>query len=133
MAVIDVVSDPGRDERGHTVSIVVVTRVPAGTLGAVPVEQTPEHMPFGHTTIARSALVRLGERLLTDPSTTHAMLGEETTQVDARALLNVCGPISVEAARKRLDRSTLYRRTDTVRKPVPTGRPGYVYRFASAH
>lgn len=131
IAVVDVVSDPERDERGHTVSIIVVARVPAGVTGAVPVEQIPDDMPFGHTAIARSALLRLGERLLTDPSTTYAMLGEETTQVDVRALLNACGPVNVEAARKRLDRSTLYRRTEKLRKPVPTGRPGYVYRYVS--
>ncbi len=129
VAVVDVVSDPGRDERGHTVSIVVVGRVPADVAGTVPVAQIPDAMPFGHTTIARSAIQRLSERLLTDPSTTHAMLGDETTQIHVRALLNVCRPINVEAARKRLDRSSLYRRTDEMRKPAPTGRPGYVYRF----
>ncbi|MGC7255688.1 NUDIX hydrolase, partial [Mycobacteroides abscessus subsp. massiliense] len=41
VAVVDVISDPDRDERGHTVSIVVVARVPAEATGAVPVIQIP--------------------------------------------------------------------------------------------
>jgi len=129
VAVVDVVSDPDRDERGHTVSIVVMARVPATAAGAVPVEQMPEAMPFGHTAIARSAIVRLGERLLVDQDTTFAMLGNETTLAQVRAILSVCGPITAGAARKRLDRSPLYRRTGELRKPEPTGRPGHVYRF----
>ncbi|AMU26565.1 ADP-ribose pyrophosphatase [Mycobacteroides abscessus] len=129
IAVVDVVSDPDRDERGHTVSIVVVARVPAEVRGAVPVTQMPEAMPFGHTAIARSAILRLGERLLVDPDTTRAMLGDETTLAQVRALLGVCGPTTAGAARKRLDRSPLYRRTEELRKPAPTGRPGHVYRF----
>lgn len=129
IAVVDVVSDPDRDERGHTVSIVVVARVPAEVRGAVPVTQMPEAMPFGHTAIARSAILRLRERLLVDPDTTRAMLGDETTLAQVRALLGVCGPTTAGAARKRLDRSPLYRRTEELRKPAPTGRPGHVYRF----
>lgn len=129
IAVVDVVSDPDRDERGHTVSIVVVARVPAEVRGAVPVTQMPEAMPFGHTAIARSAILRLGERLLVDPDTTRAMLGDETTLAQVRALLGVCGPTTAGAARQRLDRSPLYRRTEELRKPAPTGRPGHVYRF----
>lgn len=130
VAVVDVVSDPGRDERGHTVSIVVVARVDAQAPGAVSVTQIPEAMPFGHTAIARTAILRLGERLLVDPDTTHAMLGDETTLAQVRALLSVTSPTTAGAARKRLDRSALYRRTDELRKPAPTGRPGHVYRFA---
>lgn len=130
VAVVDVVSDPDRDERGHTVSIVVVARVPAHVAGAIPLTQIPEAMPFGHTAIARSAILRLGERLLVDPDTTRAMLGDETTLAQVRALLSVTGPATAGAARKRLDRSPLYRRTDELRQPAPTGRPGHVYRFA---
>ncbi|SIM05027.1 NUDIX hydrolase [Mycobacteroides abscessus subsp. abscessus] len=130
VAVVDVVSDPDRDERGHTVSIVVVARVPADAAGAIPLTQIPEAMPFGHTAIARSAILRLGERLLVDPDTTRAMLGDETTLAQVRALLSVTGPTTAGAARKRLDRSLLYRRTDELRQPAPTGRPGHVYRFA---
>ncbi|OHU31661.1 DNA mismatch repair protein MutT [Mycobacteroides franklinii] len=129
VAVVDVVSDPGRDERGHTVSIIVVGRVPAAVSCAVPLAQIPPGMPFGHTTIAASAIRRLGERLLVDPDTTHAMLGDETTLAQVRALLSVTGPTTGDAARKRLDRSPLYFRTEELRKPTPTGRPGHVYQF----
>ncbi|SIH36022.1 NUDIX hydrolase [Mycobacteroides abscessus subsp. abscessus] len=129
VVVVSVVSDPGRDERGHTVSIVVLTRVPAGVLSAVPVTQIPDKMPFGHTAMVRTALQRLQERLLVDPETSLAMLGQETTRTQVRALLGACGPINVTTAGKRLERSPLYRRTKELRKPVPTGRPGHVYRF----
>lgn len=131
VAVVDVISDPDRDERGHTVSIVVVARAAAQAAGAVSVNQIPEAMPFSHTAIAKSAILRLGERLLVDPDTTQAMLGDETTLAQVRALLGVTAPTTAGAARKRLDRSPLYRRTDELRKPAPTGRPGHVYRFTS--
>lgn len=131
VAVVDVVSDPRRDERGHTVSIVVLARVLSAVAGAVPVAQIPDAMPFGHTVIARSAIQRLGERLLVDPDTTHALLGDEATLAQVRALLDVIGPTTAGAARKRLERSPLYRRTDELRKPEPTGRPGHVYRFTA--
>lgn len=129
VAVVSVVSDTGRDERGHTVSIVVLARVPAAVPGAVPVSQIPGQMPFGHTAMVRTALQRLQERLLVDPETSLAMLGQETTRTQVRALLSACGPINATTAGKRLDRSPLYRRTKELRKPVPTGRPGHVYHF----
>lgn len=127
VAVVDVVSDPLRDERGHTVSIVVAARVPRGTTGAVPVSAIPDAMPFQHTEIARGALARIGERLLADASTTYALLGPETTFVEVFSLLRACTSITDTAARARLDRSPLYTRTDRYRKTDGSGRPARVY------
>ncbi|WP_242460420.1 NUDIX domain-containing protein [Mycobacterium paragordonae] len=127
VAIVDVVSDPLRDERGHTVSIVVAARVAAGTGGAVPVTDIPDGMPFQHTEIARAALARIGERLLTDASTTYALLGPETTFVQTCALLRACTSITDTAARARLDRSPLFTRTDQFHKHAGSGRPARVY------
>lgn len=127
IAVLDVVSDPLRDERGHTVSIVVAARVPETTDGAVTVSELPESMPFAHTEIARSALTRIGERLLSDPSTTYALLGEETNFGEVYSVLSACMPITETAARARLDRSELYTRTDRQKKSPKAGRPARVY------
>lgn len=127
VAIVDVVSDPLRDERGHTVSIVVAARVAAGTGGAVPVTDIPDGMPFQHTEIARAALARIGERLLTDASTTYALLGPETTFVQTCALLRACTSITDTAARARLDRSPLFTRTDQFHKLAGSGRPARVY------
>lgn len=132
VTVVDVVSDPARDERGHTVSIVVAARVAAGTEGAVPVTEIPDAMPFHHSAMARSALSRIGERLLTDAGTTYALLGAETTFVEVFSLLRACTSITDTAARARLDRSPLYARTDRYRKPAGAGRPALVYRAKPA-
>jgi len=128
IVVVDVVSDPARDERGHTVSIVVAARVPAGTTGAVAVTEIPGAMPFQHTAMARAALSRIGERLLADAETTYALLGTETTFVEAYSLLRACTSITDTAARARLDRSPLYARTGRSRKPAGSGRPAHIYR-----
>lgn len=124
---VDVVSDRNRDERGHTVSVVVVLRVPSGTKGAVPVDDVPENMPFKHTDILKSGLLQLRSRVLTDPQVTYALLGEETTVQDTAALLGFLNPdISDTAARARLDRCGLYRRSAmTITRSV--GRPSHVY------
>lgn len=127
VAIVDVISNPLRDERGHTVSIVVAARVPAGTKGAVPLTEVPDGMPFQHTAIARAALARIGERLLTDANTTYALLGPQTNFVEVYSLLRACTSITDTAARARLDRSPLYARTDRSRKPAGSGRPARVY------
>ncbi|WP_241011017.1 NUDIX domain-containing protein [Mycobacterium camsae] len=128
IVVVDVVSDPARDERGHTVSIVVAARVPGGTEGAIAVAEIPDAMPFQHNAIAHAALTRIGERLLADASTTYALLGPETTFVEVYSLLRACTAITDTAARARLDRSPLYARTGRSRKPAGSGRPARVYR-----
>lgn len=127
VAIIDVISDPLRDERGHTVSIVVAARVPGGTK-AVDVTEIPDAMPFQHSEIAHAALSRIGERLLTDANTTYALLGPETTFGAVSSLLHACTSITDTAARARLERSPLYARTAQSRKPAHSGRPARVYR-----
>lgn len=133
---LDVISDPERDERGHTVSIVVAARVSgdvrSGVPGAVYLEDLPE-MPFGHTGMVHAALSRLGERLLTDPSTTYALLGNETTVWDTFALLRLSDPdITDVATRARLDRSSLYRSTNrsVQRLSGRSGRPSKIFERA---
>ncbi|WP_301124079.1 MULTISPECIES: NUDIX domain-containing protein [Mycolicibacterium] len=129
VAVLDVVSDPLRDERGHTVSIVVAVRVPSSehTAGTVTAADIPDDMPFGHTAMARTALARLGERLLTDPSTTYPLLGAETNFNEVYALLRACSDITDTAARARLERSALYRKTSRQHRSTKVGRPARVY------
>jgi 8-oxo-dGTP diphosphatase len=128
---IDVVSDPHRDERGHTVSVVVVTRVPAGLPAGVPgavfAEDVPDDMPFGHSRMLRSALNKIGERLLHDRGVTYALLGDTTTAADTFALLRACTPTNDPAARARLKRSSLYAATAETRGATG-GRGALLYR-----
>lgn len=136
-AVIDVmvVSDPERDERGHTVSIVVATRVAADAPGAVRVADVPDDMSFAHSAMLRGALDRIAARLLTDRETTYALLGRETTVTETVALVRACagdGWGSDSAIRSRLDRCGLYTpMTSTVRRH-DLGRPARVYRATMA-
>ena len=132
-AVVDVVSEPGRDERGHTVSIVVATSIaePGASTVAVPVTAIPDDMPFGHSTIARRALDVIRQRILVDAATSYAVAGARVTWPDVESLLGGLDaatghPITTaEAARKRLHRSDVYRPGD---ETVPTkGRPLRVY------
>lgn len=129
---VGVVSDPSRDERGHTVSVVVAARVPAGVSGAVLASDIPEDMPFGHTRLVRDALLTINGRLLTDPELTHALLGDETTFPRVLALLRACGPVTESAARARWGRSPLYQPTARMaaggRK---AGRPTSIYRWSA--
>lgn len=110
--VVDVVSDPNRDERGHTVSIVVAVRVPADTPGAVRVSDIPEDMPFGHARMIARAVTMIGERLFTDRELTYALLGDTTTVPYAHALCAALEPVHDSTVRSRLERSGLYNRVD---------------------
>jgi 8-oxo-dGTP diphosphatase len=127
VAVLDVVSDPHRDERGHTVSVVTALRVGGGVLGSVLPSELPD-MPFGHTAMARHALERLERQLLVDPDVTYALLGDETTYREVFSVLGACHRIGDNAARARLDRSPLYRATTKTRPSNGVGRPLRVYR-----
>lgn len=76
-----VVSDPRRDERGHTVSLVTVARVctPAADSPVVLVragEKVPPRMPFGHNAMLADAARRAYDGLLTDPGITHALVSD---------------------------------------------------------
>lgn len=79
---ITVVSDPGRDERGHTVSLVCLARVaiPAEDSGAVLVragEPLPSHMPFGHTAMLAAAARRAFDGLFTDAAVARALVSAD--------------------------------------------------------
>lgn len=74
---ICVVSDPGRDERGHTVSLVCLTRVHMPDSGAVLLragEPVPDAMPFGHASMLAAAAQRAFDGMFTDPAVAHALV-----------------------------------------------------------
>lgn len=75
---ITVVSDPGRDERGHTVSLVCLTRVHAQPdSGAVLVraeDPIPTTMPFGHGRMLAAAAGRAFDGLFTDSAVARALV-----------------------------------------------------------
>jgi 8-oxo-dGTP diphosphatase len=130
VAILDVVSDPGRDERGHTVSIVVGARIPADTPGAVRIAHVPEDMPFGHSAMIRKALDKISTGLFTDPALTYALLGEATTMTEVMALARACDPKASESTMgSRLRRCGLYEATaDRSRKhDTGAGRPALVF------
>jgi 8-oxo-dGTP diphosphatase len=130
VTVLDVVSDPGRDERGHTVSIVVGARIPAGATGAVPVDQIPADMPFGHSAMVHTALAKVSTGLFTDPAPTYALLGEATTMTEVMALVRACDPKASESTiGSRLRRCGMYEADpDRNRKrETGAGRPALVF------
>lgn len=132
VAVLGVVSDPKRDERGHTVSVLVGVRVPAGTRGAVRLADVPDGMPFGHNDILKLGVRRIRERVLTERDTTLALLGHITTVRKVIDLLTGCSstPPSDSALRSRLERSHLYMRDDYSVIQPRIGRPQSVYHMA---
>ncbi|WIM87914.1 NUDIX domain-containing protein [Candidatus Mycobacterium wuenschmannii] len=130
VAILDVVSDPGRDERGHTVSIVVGARVPADTPGAVLVEDLPDDMPFGHSAMVRAALAKIGTGLFSDPALTYALVGDTTTMGEVMALARACDPTSSGSTiGSRLRRCGMYEAAaDRSRKrETGAGRPALVF------
>lgn len=79
---ITVVSDPGRDERGHTVSLVCLTRVrvPDPDSGAVLVgsgDRIPAPMPFGHARMLAAAAGRAFDGLFTDSAVARALVSTD--------------------------------------------------------
>lgn len=127
--VVTVVSDPTRDERGHTVSIVVAVRIPATAPQCMLVDSSaiPADMPFGHSGIARDALHLIHQRILTDPTTTYALLGRKTSYPQVRSLLRFYGEINDNTVRSRLKRCGFYKETDELQE-VAKGRPAKIYR-----
>lgn len=131
-AILDVVSDPGRDERGHTVSIVVGARIPAGTPGAVRIKDVPDDMPFGHSAMVRAALSKIGAGLFTDPALTYALLGDTTTMAEVMALARACDPEASESTiGSRLRRCGMYEANRSRKRERGAGRPALV--FSKAH
>ena len=130
LAILDVVSDPGRDERGHTVSIVVGVRVPAETPGAVLVDDLPDDMPFGHSAMVRAALSKIGTALFSDPALTYALVGDTTTMGEVMALVRACDPDSSSSTiGSRLRRCGMYHKASDRRRKRETGagRPALVF------
>jgi 8-oxo-dGTP diphosphatase len=135
VAVLDVVSDPERDERGHTVSIVVGVRVPAETPGAVLVGDLPDDMPFGHSAMVRAALSKIGTGLFTDPALTYALVGDVTTMGEVMALARACDPeASGSTIGSRLRRCGMYQAASDLSRKRETGagRPALVFTKAGA-
>lgn len=77
---ITVVSDPGRDERGHTVSLVCLTRVHGPESDAVLLradDPVPTAMPFGHGPMLAAAAGRAFDALFTDSAVAHALVSAD--------------------------------------------------------
>lgn len=129
ISLITVVSDPSRDERGHTVSIVVAARV-ADLPQGIEAENVPADMPFGHSEMVNTARKVLARDLLVKDDLTYAMLGDTTTLPDTFALMSACDPNSAETTvRSRLARTELYTRLRGAALGRG-GRPPIVYRRA---
>lgn len=135
VAVLDVVSDPHRDERGHTVSILVALRVPEGTPGAVNLKDVPEDMPFDHTRMLMKGMSRIRERLLVERDATVALLGPVTTARKVIDTLTGCSvsPPTDSGLRSRLERSPLYVHDDYAVIKSRVGRPQSVFRLSPAY
>lgn len=134
VTVLDVVSDPHRDERGHTVSVLVAVRVPSGTTGSVSLKDVPANMPFAHNAILERGLRRVRERVLVEGDTTLALLGRVTTVRNVVDLFRGCegGALSDSTLRSKLDRSPLYVRDEDLTIHSRIGRPQSVYHFYSS-
>jgi 8-oxo-dGTP diphosphatase len=130
VAILDVVSDPGRDERGHTVSIVVGVRIPADSPGAVHIDAVPDDMPFGHSAMVRSALSKISTGLFSDPTLTYALLGDATTMSEVMALARACDhEASDSTIGSRLRRCGMYQASPDLSRKRETGagRPALVF------
>ncbi|BCI82862.1 hypothetical protein MTY66_44870 [Mycolicibacterium sp. TY66] len=133
-----VVSDPQRDERGHTVSLVNVMRAQPGDDDVLVVrtgEPVPP-LPFGHNAMIRDTAATVSQRLLSDPATVAAMFGAGCTAGEVceltELLFHLSGgtgaePIPLAAMRRRLERAPLF--TPDGSRPAHT-RPVTVYRVA---
>ncbi|WP_048896163.1 hypothetical protein [Mycolicibacterium conceptionense] len=122
---ISVVSDPDRDERGHTVSLVTLVRVhtPADGAGVVLVradDELPTTLPFGHGRMLAAAARRAFEGLFTDAEITAALVssdpGHGTTGTGLWSTLRLLHHLAAgdpdqaptaEAVRRRRSRSTV--------------------------
>lgn len=132
-----VVSDPQRDERGHTVSLVNVMRAqPGGDALVVRKGQVMPALPFGHNAMIRDTAATVSQRLLSDPATAAAMFGSGCTAGEVCALTELlfhlsggtgAAPIPLAAMRRRLERAALF--TSDGSRPAHT-RPVTVFRTA---
>jgi len=133
-----VVSDPQRDERGHTVSLVNVMRAQPGDDDVLVVRKGKPvpPLPFGHNAMIRDTAATVSQRLLSDPATVAAMFGAGCTAGEVceltELLFHLSGgtgaePIPLAAMRRRLERAPLF--TPDGSRPAHT-RPVTVYRVA---
>lgn len=132
-----VVSDPLRDERGHTVSLVNVMRAQAGEDALVVRKgQAVPALPFGHNAMIRDTAATVSQRLLSDSATAAAMFGAGCTAGEVCALTELlfhlsggtgAEPIPLAAMRRRLERAALF--TADGSRPAHT-RPVTVFRVA---
>jgi 8-oxo-dGTP diphosphatase len=118
-----VVSDPERDERGHTVSLVNTMRAEPGSGDDIKLIRVGDYLPdlpFGHARIIRSTAETLSHRLLTDRETAMAMFGGGCIAAEATALTELlyhlaggvhgrgAEPITLGPMRRRLERAALF-------------------------
>ena len=133
-----VVSDPQRDERGHTVSLVNAMRAEPGDDALVvrDGDLIPD-LPFGHNAMIRDTAATVSQRLLSDPATVTAMFGAGCTAGEVcaltRLLFGLSGgtgaePVPLAAMRRRLERAALF--TADGSRPAHT-RPVTVFRVAT--
>ncbi|MUL74670.1 NUDIX domain-containing protein [Mycolicibacterium sp. CBMA 226] len=132
-----VVSDPHRDERGHTVSLVNVLRAePCDDALVVRNGEAVPDLPFGHNAMIRDTAATVSQRLLSDPATAAAMFGAGCTASEVCALTTLlfhlsggtgAEPIPLAAMRRRLERAALF--TADGSRPAHT-RPVTVFRVA---
>lgn len=145
-----VVSDPHRDERGHTVSLINVVRASpvlvdgqaggAADLLLVRSTDAVPDLPFGHGAMIRDTAATVSRRLLTDPATAEAILGGDLgcTAQDVSALTELlyhlsegtgAAPIAVPAMRRRLERNSLFTAVGTTHART---RPVTVFRVTTS-
>lgn len=132
-----VVSDPQRDERGHTVSLVNVMRAQPGDDVLLVRDGDPvSPLPFGHKAMIRDTAATVSQRLLSDPATVAAMFGGGCTAGEVceltKLLFHLSGgagaePIPLAAMRRRLERAALFAPDGS--RPAHT-RPVTVFRVA---
>lgn len=126
---ISVVSDPTRDERGHTVSLVCLARVgqPGSEAVRITADDTvPQQMPFGHAGMLTAAVRRAFDAVLTDPAVARALVSADPQRgitgtglfTTLRLLHHLSGggladAPTAEAVRRRRSRSPVLIPTDT--------------------
>lgn len=129
--ILTAVSDPERDERGHTVSIVVLADVSGD---ATTVAEIPAGMPFDHSGIAERALRSVHRDAFVVPEVAQVLFGEGILRDFAGKVSAIEGLLGLEprseaAIVKQLLRTPFLQPTGNFRRP-PIGRPAEEYRVA---
>lgn len=129
---ISVVSDPQRDERGHTVSLVCLTRVRAPDTGSAAVlvragDPLPEVMPFTHSEMLAVAARRALDTVFVDAQVASALVSTQpefgirsaALTATLQLLHHLAGADpdtapTAEAVRRRRSRSVVFAAVGTV-------------------